>query len=218
MGPTWVLSAPDGPHVGPMNLAIRDDIHSNRSTIWVVRNLLRELLTVIHLTNYAQRSRSVLFCCRQIWNEMSSFDEILITGCTGSCHFDNFQCSQWLKFHQNQYIYVSVMYPPITLITFSIFSLLRGRWWFSLLSDATLTNKGSHTNAPVIDYITKTKELLQWRHNGRDSVSNHQPHDCLLNRLFRRRSKKTSKLRDTGLNAGNSPGPVNSPHRWPVTR
>ena len=24
MGPTWVLSAPDGSHVGPMNLAIRD--------------------------------------------------------------------------------------------------------------------------------------------------------------------------------------------------
>ena len=23
MGPTWVLSAPDGPHIGPMNLAIR---------------------------------------------------------------------------------------------------------------------------------------------------------------------------------------------------
>ena len=47
---------------------------------------------------------------------------------------------------------------------------------------------------------------LQWRHNGRDGVSNHQPHDCLLNRLFRRRSKKTSKLRVTGLCAGNSPG------------
>ena len=25
MGPTWVLLAPDGPHVGPMNLAIRDE-------------------------------------------------------------------------------------------------------------------------------------------------------------------------------------------------
>ena len=23
---------------------------------------------------------------------------------------------------------------------------------------------------------------LQWRHNGQDGVSNHQPHDCLLNR------------------------------------
>ena len=46
----------------------------------------------------------------------------------------------------------------------------------------------------------------QWRHNGRDGVLNHQPHDCLLNRLFRRRSKKTSKLRVTGLWAGNSTG------------
>ena len=40
---------------------------------------------------------------------------------------------------------------------------------------------------------------------GLDSVSNHQPHNCLLNRLFRRRSKKTSKLRVTGLCVGNSP-------------
>ena len=39
---------------------------------------------------------------------------------------------------------------------------------------------------------------LQWCHNDRKS-SNHQPHDCLLNRLFRHRSKKISKLRVTGL-------------------
>ena len=54
--------------------------------------------------------------------------------------------------------------------------------------------------------IHNARFALQWRHNGRDSVSNHQPHDCLLNRLFRRRSKKTSKLRVIGLCAGNSPG------------
>ena len=46
---------------------------------------------------------------------------------------------------------------------------------------------------------------LQWRHNGRDGVSNHQPPNSLLNRLFGRRSKKTSKLRVTGLCAWNSP-------------
>ena len=46
---------------------------------------------------------------------------------------------------------------------------------------------------------------LQRRHNERDGVSNHHTHDCLLKRLFRRRSKKTSKLRVTGLCAGNSP-------------
>ena len=57
----------------------------------------------------------------------------------------------------------------------------------------------SHTIDPV------PVKPLQWRHNEGDSVSNHQPHDCLLNRLFRRRSKKTSNLRVTGLCAGNSP-------------
>ena len=46
---------------------------------------------------------------------------------------------------------------------------------------------------------------LQWRHNGRDSVSNHQHLDYVLNRLFRCRSKKTAKLRVTGLCEGNSP-------------
>ena len=46
---------------------------------------------------------------------------------------------------------------------------------------------------------------LPWRHSGRDDVSNHQPHDCLLNHSLRRRSKKTSKLCVTGLCAGNSP-------------
>ena len=30
---------------------------------------------------------------------------------------------------------------------------------------------------------------LRWRHNGDNSVSNHQPHECLLNCLFGRRSK-----------------------------
>ena len=46
---------------------------------------------------------------------------------------------------------------------------------------------------------------LQWRYNWRDGVSNHQPHDCLLNRLFRHRSKNISKLSATGLCVGNSP-------------
>ena len=44
-----------------------------------------------------------------------------------------------------------------------------------------------------------TNRILKWGHNKRDGVSSHQPHDCLLNRLSRRRSKKASKLRVTGL-------------------
>ena len=45
----------------------------------------------------------------------------------------------------------------------------------------------------------------QWRHDRRDGVANQLRLDCSLNRLFRRRSKKTSKLRVTGLCEGNSP-------------
>ena len=56
------------------------------------------------------------------------------------------------------------------------------------------------------DHVCRHICTLRWRHNERDSVSNHQPRDCLLNRLFRRRSKKTSKLRVTVLCVGNSPG------------
>ena len=55
-------------------------------------------------------------------------------------------------------------------------------------------------------YVSGIHRPLRWRHNGCDSVSNHQPHHCLLNRLFRRRSKKTSKLRVTGLCTVISPG------------
>ena len=64
----------------------------------------------------------------------------------------------------------------------------------------------------IYRYLTTVKrhddviKSLQWRHNEHDCVSNHQPRHCLLNRLFGRRSKKTSKLRATGLCVGNSPG------------
>ena len=49
-------------------------------------------------------------------------------------------------------------------------------------------------------YIT-----LQWSHNDHDGVWNHMRLDCLLNRLIRRRSKKTSKFHVTGLCEGNPP-------------
>ena len=61
-------------------------------------------------------------------------------------------------------------------------------------------------SALYLDYFCHSTLSLRWRHNERDSVSNHQPHDCLLNRLFRRRSEESSKLCVTGLCVGNSPG------------
>ena len=67
----------------------------------------------------------------------------------------------------------------------------------------------------LIIIIDNIKKSLQWRHNGCIDVSNHQPHDCLLNRLFRLRSKKTSKLPVTGLGGGNSPATGEFPVQRP---
>ena len=62
-------------------------------------------------------------------------------------------------------------------------------------------------NVPVKCHANASTCLktLQWRHNDHNGVWNHQPHGCLLNRLFRRRSKKRSKHRFTGVCVGNSP-------------
>ena len=55
----------------------------------------------------------------------------------------------------------------------------------------------------VVGTNPKSTLSLQWRQNERDGVLNHRRPDCFPNRLFRRRSKKTSKLRITGLRGGN---------------
>ena len=86
-----------------------------------------------------------------------------------------------------QWILPNIVKPPDSFIYVSVVTLMLSVW-----------------RALFIRKIYENS--LRWRHNGRDGVSNHQLHDCLLNRLFRRRSKKTSKLRVTGLCAGNSSG------------
>ena len=66
--------------------------------------------------------------------------------------------------------------------------------------------------------IRNLQNSLQWRHNGHNGVLNHQPHDCLLNRLFRRRSKKNQTSVSLAFVRAIHRRPVNSPHKWPVSR
>ena len=58
---------------------------------------------------------------------------------------------------------------------------------------------------------------LQWRHSGHDGISNHQPHDCLLNRLFKTQIKENIKAPSYWPLYGEFTGDrLNSPHKWPV--
>ena len=66
--------------------------------------------------------------------------------------------------------------------------------------------------------ITPGQGYSAIHYNRRDGVPNQQPHHSFLNRLFRRRSKKTLKFRVTGLCVGNSPVIGEFPHKYPVTQ
>ena len=66
-----------------------------------------------------------------------------------------------------------------------------------------MTNPWVSTGWPI-DMMTSSNRNIS-RVTGPLCVSNHLRIDCLLNRLFRRRSKKTSKLLLTGLCEGNRP-------------
>ena len=82
-------------------------------------------------------------------------------------------------------------------------------WWQQNPFHPTVVWVAAHLNPgppTIASHATRPPPYaLQWRHYERDGVSNHQPHDCLLNHLFRRRSNKILKLRVAGLCAGNSP-------------
>ena len=75
--------------------------------------------------------------------------------------------------------------------------------------ETNISNDGNEFEYAVYKNGIPNVDLASAHYNdvimGTDGVSNHQPHDCLLNRLGMRKSKKTSKLRVTGLCEGNSP-------------
>ena len=63
----------------------------------------------------------------------------------------------------------------------------------------------------------KLKLTLQWRHNWPDGISNHRRPYCLLNRLFRRRSKKHQSAESLAMVMGIHRLPVDSPQKGPIT-
>ena len=129
-----------------------------------------------------------------------------------------------LTHHENRYLmlYVTFLFCKWYTLSapycFTLSPLLKFSHYYKYRCHLTSNN--------LICMMSLSVWILQWRHNGRDSVSNHQPHDCLLNHLFRRRSKKASKLCVTGLCVpGESPAQMASNaengsiwwrhHEWP---
>ena len=117
MGPTWVLSAPDGPHVGPMNFAIRDCIRLCFFRMSVLLSL--DDLIILNITILSYISTSYHFPQNMtVWNSQCSLRVFLIPS-------------------------IDISFDDIYLLSLPKYRLFHS---------------------------------LHWRHNGRDNVSNHQPH------------------------------------------
>ena len=65
--------------------------------------------------------------------------------------------------------------------------------------DSSLSNGNQATCPVILSCLFQKQCTLQWHHNECAGLSNHRRLDYLLNHLHRGRSKKTSKLRVTGL-------------------
>ena len=66
--------------------------------------------------------------------------------------------------------------------------------------------------------VSKFGPALQWRHNERDGVSNHQRLDCLLTRLLGADQRNHQSSASLAFVKGIHRWPVDSPHKGPVTR
>ena len=83
--------------------------------------------------------------------------------------------------------------------------------WFQSYPGLLCSNLHNHQ--------TELNHSLQWRHNERVGVSNHPRLDCLLTRLFYRRSKKKHQsFASLSFVRGIHLRPVDSPNNRPVTR
>ena len=138
---------------------------------------------------------------------------------------------------QNKYLYFDAIFDSLWKRLSIILGLcklfLQNIWYLKFEDIPTCICICIHANKVCswhsLRILTKLEGLhirppclaLLWRHNGCDSVSNHQPHQFfLLNRLFRRRSKKAWKAPRHWPLCGEFTGdrwPVNSPHKGPVT-
>ena len=207
MGPTWVLSAPDGPHE---HCCQGNSVFVKPCQYFVLS--VSFIPTTPELTGIAATSY-VATGCHLPEHYRTLFRSVLWKPLKFSPYFAKIS----LTAASNSRITSPLMFSHVFRILMGrsdvIFwtsvnqgSISRGnlpdKWNMSQRARLEWPREFSRGELPQRNFVTSP---LQWRHNGRDGVSNHQPHVCLLKRLFRCRSNKRSKLRVTGLCAGNSP-------------
>ena len=170
-----------------------------------------------HVPDGISVCRCVCVCVNNLWNAHFNGQVRKMSSITYKTHYVKFKLGMYdlnmplmVLLHQQQdtFYWCLLEATQALHVVRSIISFSRGKEHLILLHKKRIYFKTTQHGKEVeilLSFIMQ-RLSLRWRHNGRDSVSNHLLHDCLFKRLFRRRSKKTSKLRVTGLCAAKSPG------------
>ena len=108
----------------------------------------------------------------------------------------------------------------VLIINFTLPGKPRNDCWYfvawTLFVRLIVDAEGYHFN--TASFHKNINNTLQWRHNERDGVSDHQPHDYLLNRCSGANLRKYQSSVSLAFVRGIHRAPVNSPHKGTVTR
>ena len=113
----------------------------------------------------------------------------------------------WMKMYEFRLRFHWILFPRVQLTIFHHWfrywlgagqatSHYLNQWW--LVYWRIYASLGLNELTAVMPCVSTS---LQWRHNERDGVSNHQPHDYLLNRSFKQIKENTK-----------------APRHWPLCR
>ena len=166
-------------------------------TFWQFHDWLHQKLSFWHLMMHPAvktvKMKTFPFQCSGTLETKRNHDAnfFLLTGGNGGCYYDNLTCYQWRQSWRHE----TINFQCNILVLSGTKPLPE-----LMLREPMLSKMPYNISRP-----SGVKESPLWHHNRCDGVSNQGRLDCLLNRLFGRRSKKTSKLCVTVLCEGNPP-------------
>ena len=104
---------------------------------------------------YQHNSGCVIGSGQSLEQQCLHFEEIFVISCTRSCQNDNFRCSQWRRFHQNDPISVSV------IVWLSGNQPLNKSWILSIIRGMMTSSNGNifRVTGPLCGEFTGPREF-----------------------------------------------------------
>ena len=190
------------------------------SLVWL--HSLTNACNVCHalLYDFIHLPKSVLLSCSPVWlNSLTKACTVVMPPCMTSFTYQSMYCCHTLFY---DFIHIQ-KYALCHTHLYNLILLLRFNPQQRAVMELSLTNLlrfflYDPASKQLVTGGWKDKHSLQWRHNWCDCVLNHQPHDrysIVYSDADQRKHQSSASL---VFVRGIHRGPVNSPHKCPVTR